>query len=256
MKKPLSLFYFIISISILSGQTVENIRVQQVGETLEINYRIGGSTVQQLYFVTLTCSIDSSQVFEPKSVIGDVGSNIRGGKSYNTIVWDVYEDIDEIGSVEFFVKVDLVSNKIDTEEAEIVNLQKRVVLYPDERKLFIGYGGSIVHPLGVRIGTLGNWGGYGSVRYGGYDPDPWADDITGEVYHDILFSASVGITKRVMTWKKIRLHAYTGLGWGDIADELVEGGLIGVIGNRVNLNLGMSWNYWYADFTFGLGIVF
>jgi len=254
MKKLMSFLLLMTSFSFLSAQTVENIKVEQAGENLEINYRIGGSTAQQLYFVTLTCSIDNAPVFEPKSVIGDVGSNIRGGKSYNTIVWDVYDDVKEIGSIEFFVKVDLISDQTDTERKELKLGRKNDAFHDNDRKLFLGYGGSIKHPLGARIGYLGNWGAYGSMRYGGKD-DPWIDDFGVEIY-DELITASVGVTKRIMTWEKLRLHGYTGLGLGEMADELVEGGLIGILGNRVNVNLGMSWNYWYADFTFGLGIVF
>jgi len=254
MKKLLSLLFFFTTISMLSAQTVENIRVKQDGDNLEISYRIGGSTAQQLYFVILTCSIDNNPVFEPKSVIGDVGSNIRGGKSFNTILWDVFEDVEEVGSVEFFVKVNLISEQADTERTELTFRNKNVISHDNDRKFFLGYGGSIVHPLGARIGFLGNWGAYGSMRYGGLD-DPWIDDNGNEVY-DVLFTASVGVTKRILTWEKLRLHGYAGLGLGDIADELVEGGLIGVVGNRINFNLGLSWNYWYADFTFGVGVVF
>ena len=78
------------------GQTVENIRVTQEGEQLKITYRIGASTEAQLYNVYLACSMAGGAKFEPKAVIGDVGENVIGGKSYYMVMWDVFEDVDEV----------------------------------------------------------------------------------------------------------------------------------------------------------------
>ena len=36
--------------------------------------------------------------------------NIRGGRAYYTVVWDVFRDVAEVDNAEFFVKVDLVSD--------------------------------------------------------------------------------------------------------------------------------------------------
>ncbi len=255
MKKIIFLFLLSIIVSIASAQTVENIQVEQDGEKLNINYRIGGSTSEQLYFVTLTCSIDGGPVFEPKSVIGDVGSNIRGGKSFNTVVWSVFKDVDEIGSVEFFVKVDLVSGEVKTQTLNEVPVDKHSITKSKkiDRKIFVGYGGSFGigyweknRLLGIRAGTLGNWGGYGSIRYG-YD------------YEYLVAGASItgGVTKHIFSKDKLRLYAYGGLGLGELLYNFeAEAGLIGVIGNRVNLNIGFAVPTWYADFTFGVGIVF
>ena len=160
------------------AQTVENIRVEQDGENLKIHYRIGGSTAKELYFVTLHCSIDGAAPFEPKSVIGDVGANIRGGKSFNTIVWDVFEDVEEIGSVEFFVKVDLTSvdgapvpslsqPQVASENKEVTTNVSKKGQYTI-RTRFIGLDGSTFSPLGLRMGSLMNWGYQFSIRYG-YD---------------------------------------------------------------------------------------
>jgi hypothetical protein len=70
----------LLAAPLLLAQTVENIRVEQEGEKLNIHYRIGGSTTEQLYFVTLTCSVDGGTPFEPVSVIGDVGGQYPRGK--------------------------------------------------------------------------------------------------------------------------------------------------------------------------------
>lgn len=262
MKKLLALFFFGIFVSSLSAQTVENIRVEQDGENLKIHYRIGGSTSEQLYFVTLTCTIDGGPEFEPKTVIGDVGGNIRGGKSFNTIIWDVYEDVEDIGKAEFFVQVDLEkdeSTKNIMEEAikELRPEQKTETVddpgnnYTDystpPRKIYVGYAGSVIHPLGFRAATLGNWGGYVHFRYGGWDPN-WAQ---------YWAAAEAGVTKRIVNREKFRLHAYLGLGAGDYLDEVeVDYGFLGVFSNRFTLGLGGTTNPWYADVNLGIGVVF
>jgi hypothetical protein len=249
----------------LLAQTVENIRVEQEGEKLNIHYRIGGSTTEQLYFVTLTCSVDGGTPFEPVSVIGDVGANIRGGKSYNTIVWSVFNDLEEIGNVEFFVRVDLTSDegakeRVTTGTGEpavrdekptgkAFNLSGRSLDSGEEmkyRKNFIGYEGSSYNPLGFRIGTVGNWGMTFSMRYGGYDV--WFDEY--------YITMTGGVTKRFYQMGKYRLHGYVGLGIGYHGDETeIDMGLIVVL-NRVNINIGATANQYYGDGTVGIGFVF
>jgi hypothetical protein len=92
----------------LHAQTVENIRVEQEGDDkLKITFRIGASTETQVFNVIMSCSMDGGERFEPQAVIGDVGGNIMGGKSYYTIVWDVFKDVDEVVNPEFFVRVEL-----------------------------------------------------------------------------------------------------------------------------------------------------
>ena len=250
---------------LLLAQTVENIRVEQEGEKLNIHYRIGGATSEQLYFVTLTCSVDGGTPFEPVSVIGDVGANIRGGKSYNTIVWSVFNDFKEIGNVEFFVRVDLTSDEREKKFGEVAGTvpvktverttekpalfqgkpveTEEVVKY---RKNFIGYDASSDNPLGFRIGTLGNWGMTFSMRYGGYDL--WFDEY--------YITMTAGVTKRFLQMGKYRLHGYMGLGIGYHGNETeIDLGLIMVL-NRVNINIGATANQYYGDGTFGVGFVF
>ncbi|TFH25808.1 MAG: hypothetical protein E4H10_08790, partial [Bacteroidia bacterium] len=100
MKKTITLLVAIFLSLGAMAQTVENIRVDQDGENILVHYRIGGSTDMQTFNVRLSCSIDVGRRFEPITVIGDVGENIRGGRSNYTITWDVFEDLEEIGEVE------------------------------------------------------------------------------------------------------------------------------------------------------------
>ncbi len=264
MKKSFLLLLFIAFAGIVLSQTVENIQVEQNGEKLNINYRIGGSTSEQLYFVTLTCSIDGGPVFEPKSVIGDVGANIRGGKSYNTIVWSVFNDVEEVGDVEFFIKVDL---KKGDSKAEIkstpVNPQRvnpsvkakssaqSKIGLSEYRKFHIAYSGGSAHYAGINIGYLRNWGAYGSFRYGGYN----FYYFDGFLYEGTLMSLDAGITKRILSGKNGRLYAYLGGGAGDLDLNWPEldFGATYVIKNRFTVSLGISTGW--PDLTFGAGLV-
>jgi hypothetical protein len=108
MKKTLLLILSLAIFCTSYAQTVENIRAVPDGENIKITYRIGASTDAQLYNIFLTCSMDGGRRFEPKAVIGDVGENIVGGRSFYTIIWDVFEDVDEVINPEFFVRLELV----------------------------------------------------------------------------------------------------------------------------------------------------
>jgi len=49
MKKFILLSFFCSIVSFAAAQTVENIQVEQDGEKINIIYRIGGSTSEELY---------------------------------------------------------------------------------------------------------------------------------------------------------------------------------------------------------------
>lgn len=284
-------FFFFIAALLLSylsfSQTVENIRVEPDGENIKINFRIGGSSEAQLYNVYLTCSMDGGPRFAPKSVIGDAGQNIRGGKSFYTIIWDVFEDIDEVGNAEFFVKVEVISdassrvrpiqdesrNQTQTQRPPTSTERVKPIAQseasgrfssplskksssPDDifsRKVYLGYSGSIYNLIGGSVGLIGNWGAYASFRLGIYVS-------SYDMFEGTLVA---GVTKFVVAKDNFRLHAYAGGGLGDFIDEFaMEAGAIGVIANRVNLSLGLSYtpNVWWsdtgiADLVFGIGIV-
>jgi len=267
MLRPL-LFLSALFLSYISfAQTVENIRVEPEGDKIKVYYRIGGSTEAQLYNVMLTCSMDGEARFEPQAVVGDVGKNIRGGKSYYTILWDVFEDVDEVGSAEFFVKVELVEDaaspvtpyreqpeKTDVEVAQMqleptdqgFRVKESSAAGKFANRFLISYGASSYNLFGFSAGTLGNWGLYGSVRLGSYDE--YLELLSG--------SFTGGITKNFFSAGKYRLHGYAGAGIGDYFDTFnVEAGLSNVLWNRLVLTVGLEYPMYYADVVFGIGIV-
>lgn len=286
MKKTVAPILLLLATFSLNAQTVENIRVEQEGENLLIHYRIGGSTSEQLYDVKLTCSIDGGPVFEPVSVIGDVKKNIRGGKSYNTILWDVFEDVDEVGSVEFFVEVILVKDESKSEPLTAAQTQPQTIsnqpktinqqpvtvnqqpvktinqqpvvnqAAPDKGKqargFMLAYCASTNYPLGLSIGSLKNWGWYISGRMGA------EYDLYYYTYYPIG-SITGGLTKRFTEGEKLALYGYTGAGAGGYLDAFaLEFGLIGKIMNRVSLGIGAEYVNYYAvgGGVISLGLVF
>jgi len=262
MKQIILLIACIFLSLVTLGQTVENIRVEQDGENILVHYRIGGSTDAQTFKVTLSCSIDGGRRFEPTTVIGDVGENIRGGKSNYTVTWDVFEDLDEIGEAEFFVAVDLTSDLTDaliqTERAHRSSVEKEYTGID----LFLAYTGSTLCPLGLSTGvTYKKWGGYFSFRLGVDDP--------GYVYYTDWRIFVAGVMRQVFQKGKYSLYVYAGGGavneyyedynsglYSDYTTFIADGGIFNTIG-RVSLNLGVE--YINADWiqpVFGLGYMF
>ena len=286
MKRVLLLFTALSMVYIANAQTVENITVTPEDDKIIINFRIGGSTDAQFYNIILTCSMDGKSRFEPKTVIGDVGDNIRGGRPYYTIEWDVFRDLDEVGAAEFFVKVDMVrdlapivtqpQNRPQNQpqfQPEQEKVKDSELSGPDfdsrksgketfERKAILSYNGSLNSPYGLMIGTAKNFGFYGCFRFGGY---------VDELDSDIWYTITAGLTKYVLTRGKYRLHAFAGGGvtretftYQDYTYDYswslnyltLELGIINVIG-RININLGLEYiNYFGAYPELGLGFVF
>ena len=237
------------------AQTVENIRVEQDGENILVHYRIGGSTDAQTFKVLLSCSIDGGRRFEPITMIGDVGENIRGGKSNYTITWDVFEDLDEIGEVEFFVSVDLSSGLAKTIPVEETQVAKE----PTGNNFFLAYTGSTGNPYGLSTGmTFGKWGGYVSFRYGISE--------VGDFYLDWRVYVA-GIMRQIVEKEKYKLYLFVGTGavneyfeitsLGDYEEAtymMVDGGIINTFG-RVSLTIGVEYTDWVYP-VFGLGYMF
>ncbi|MEN8227564.1 MAG: hypothetical protein ABFS38_05370 [Bacteroidota bacterium] len=261
---------------IAHAQTVENIRVEQEDDMILVHYRIGGSTSEQTYDVKFSCSNDGGPRFEPQTVFGDVKENIRGGKSNYTIFWDVFEDLEEVGDVEFFIKVYLVKDNTQVQEEpqyqpqdEPAQVSEQQPVSPQSsapvkgketfnRKSFIAYTGSQNSPLGVSVGGLKNFGFYLSFRYGSsdyYDNYMWGT-LTG------------GITKYIYTRGKYRLHGYAGVGnsaevyddfYGNSVSEsyfTAEFGIMQVV-NFLSLTLGLEVISDIGTYpVFGIGLVF
>ncbi len=100
---------FIGSTAIVA-QDFKSITAKQLGEKINIEYAISGESLGQIFNVTPYYSIDGGKTFLPiKSVRGNVGANVPGGKN-QIIIWDVLKDITELtGDIIFKLTADTKS---------------------------------------------------------------------------------------------------------------------------------------------------
>jgi len=93
------------------AQEFSKLTPKQIGDKITLEYAISGEAVGQQFTVTPFYSIDGGKSFLPlKSVKGNVGSNIPGGRN-QIIVWDVLKDLKELDSDVVF-KLEGVSKSI------------------------------------------------------------------------------------------------------------------------------------------------
>lgn len=289
MKRLILLFVIVIFAFSGHAQTVENIRVTQDGDQLKITYRIGASTESQLFNVFLSCTMAGGARFEPEAVIGDVGENIIGGKSYYTVMWDVFEDVNEVVDPNITVRVELVSDaaataaavpaaavptrQVPEEQVQEEAVQKAEPEKPDpfKRNGFLSYSGMAGFgiPIGISFGSLNNWGYYVTpLRLGIYSFD-YYDGFGYETDFDLHMVVTAGATKHIVSAGPYRLHGYGGVG-GHIrtlnmatdpmaySHFVFETGIVNVIGG-FNLTAGIMISAGYAypvSFVFGGGFVF
>jgi len=96
------------------AQRIENVHPEIEGEKIHIYYDLIGIAADQSVIVKAFMSTDGGKTYgEPlKSVVGDVGLVVGPGEN-RCIIWDVFEDVDEMVSVnvKFKVKADLVQSE-------------------------------------------------------------------------------------------------------------------------------------------------
>ncbi|MEW5846541.1 MAG: caspase family protein [Bacteroidota bacterium] len=95
----------------IQAQEFSKFTPKQIGDKITLEYAISGEAVGQQFTVSPFYSVDGGKSFLPlKSVKGNVGSNIPGGRN-QIIVWDVLKDLKELDSDVVF-KLEAVSKSI------------------------------------------------------------------------------------------------------------------------------------------------
>jgi hypothetical protein len=137
----------------LTAQTVDSIKVEQAGDFIKIRYKILNSNPNQLFRVTISCSINGGLKSELRTLLGDFGENVPGGKPEYTAIWDVLKDVDEVNSVDFSVKAELT-------RGDLSELSDRIKIKKEPKKNF-----NIMPVLqlpgpgfGIRLGYMGEIG--------------------------------------------------------------------------------------------------
>lgn len=201
MKKIFSfLAISFLFIAFIKAQTVDSIRIEQAGDLIKIHYKILNSTDKQIFRVTVTCSINGGLQSIPKSLSGDFGENVVGGRNEYMVLWDVLKDMDEVKSVDFAVKAELMKDySVEEISGGRSASKKRLHAF-----LAVGGPGPV---FGAKIGYMESWGITALCVVGGKmdGDDPF--DATPAPSH---FAASINLTKRIINAKKFKFHLTAG----------------------------------------------
>ena len=159
----LSLLLLFVLLPIIQSQTIDSVRIEQAGELIKIHYKILNSNQYQTFRVTVFCSINGGLKSELKSLSGDFGENVVGGRTDYLVLWDVLKDVDEVNSVDFSVRAELIKD-----QTQVGEIKSEKILKNWENKEFYlmpcdgwGEGGSgkiFAFTLGLRLAYMGSWG--------------------------------------------------------------------------------------------------
>lgn len=108
MKRVLLLLSLLFIAMAARLQTVENIRGEQKGDKIHIHYNITGADENQYFRVIVSGRINDGPKKKLESVTEDVGKGVKGGKDEYVAVWDVLEDVNELNSADFFVRIEVL----------------------------------------------------------------------------------------------------------------------------------------------------
>lgn len=184
--------------SILNSQKVDSIRVEQSGDLIKINYKILNSTPDQVFRITVFCSINGGLESRLKSLSGDFGENVTGGRDNYLVLWDVLKDVDEVKTVDFSIKAELLKGSPDLVGSEAQRIRKKRTYL-----MAAGLVGPQNFLLGYRIGFMGNWGISYSGLFGNRKYSQSSATYQG-------FAIMADLTKRLVNTKDLQLHLLTG----------------------------------------------
>jgi len=184
----------------LKSQTVDNIKVEQAGDFIKIRYQILNSTAGETYRVKVLCSINGGLNTEIRSITGDVGDQVAGGKPEYWVLWDVLKDVDEVKSVDFSVKAELIKDLSAKSNSEGKALS--------DRKFYVFFvGGGSGPKYGGKIGYMGSWG-ITAMYVMGKIEDPSNDFGSTEVS---AFASNLNLSKRIVNANNFNLHLNIGI---------------------------------------------
>jgi hypothetical protein len=204
LKNTISAIIFIGLTLFTNAQTVDSIKVEQAGDKILIHYRILQSNELQVFKVTLSCFTSTGLKLEPKSLSGDFGDNITGGRADYLIVWDVLKDMEELQSAEFSVKAELVKGKATFTKGP--NLTGW-----DKKRFHLMLAGDYPGPkLGIGIGYNGSFGISATLIRGKTGIDShWENDP--EVYQSKVWCLHIDFSKRIVNRSHNQIHLITGI---------------------------------------------
>ncbi|MHC1705837.1 MAG: caspase family protein [Tenuifilaceae bacterium] len=141
MSKRNGLIFSVLAVILLyvipaRAQEFTNITTKQLGEKINIEYAITGEKLGQLFTITPYYSLDAGKTFLPiKSVVGNVGTNVPGGRNL-IIIWDVLKDLKELeGDVMFKLTADTKQTVPTEDEVGKMNFRIESLHHSEKGKI-------------------------------------------------------------------------------------------------------------------------
>ncbi len=213
-KTALTLILLFGLFPIILSQTVDSIKIEQAGELIKVHYKILNSNQSQVFRVTVYCSINGGLPSVIKSLSGDFGENVVGGRTDYMVLWDVLKDVDEVKSVDFSVRAELLSNASSRSKNKgPINWEsKKFYVLPT-----IGFEDDFTY--GLRLAYMKSWGiSVMCLRR----TEKWTP--YSETYSAPVYTASLDLTKRICNKKKFTMHLFTGILFLNYVDHDPGGG--------------------------------
>lgn len=206
MKQTLMLLVLVIfCISAIYGQKVDGIKAEQSGDFIKISYKILNSTPSQIFRVRILFSENGGLNQEIKTISGDIGDQVAGGKEEYWALWDVLKDKEQVQSLEFVVRAELVKD-----------LSKNQINEHAKQKGSIYVMGSMEGDMditfGVQAGYMAKWGALARANFGNKRFD--LDAAQGEYP---AYSLGFYLTKSLVIKDKFQLHLFAGPGFSKLA---------------------------------------
>jgi hypothetical protein len=199
-----TLLLFFGLLPIIRSQTVDSIKIEPTGDLIKIHYKILNSNAYQLFRVTVSCSINGGLKSELKSLSGDFGDNVVGGRSEYMVLWDVLKDVDEVKSVDFSVKAELLKDN----SPKIINGVQQNLANKKTYVLF-SFGEGNGAYFGYRLAYMGSWGVSGKMLFG----KEHLQSVSGGVD---VFHAGLDLTRRIINKGGFQLNLLAGFNYGKL----------------------------------------
>ena len=192
----------------------------------------------QVFRVSLSCFTGTGMKLEPKTLSGDFGENITGGKKDYMVVWDVLKDMDELQSADFSIKAELIKGKPSFTPG--INLTGW-----DKKRYHLLFAFDFPGPkLGLKIGYMGSWGFSATFLYGkaGLNSHQRKDPDIGIPLKKVPY-IGLELSKRVINRQGFQMHLSAGPSYTKwfvvnrtIGQYYTEDGIMINIGTTLDIN--------------------
>ena len=101
MKSKFALLLFLFSSFYIQSQTIKFVRSEIKKDQVLIFYQMPKVNERYIMHVQIWCENDGGKRFLLKSVSGDIGWDVRGGKYIYKAVWDPWKQVKKLKNAHF-----------------------------------------------------------------------------------------------------------------------------------------------------------